>query len=115
MKIYWVVVKCEDDEAHRCFFRESKAEAESDVIFRRESQKEDNKLFNLGDNSEWWVEEDEVSDDQFCYCRNSDKPYHKVLPYSPQCSLGVIHALRNDWEGDDGTCGTCSNMIKNPE
>jgi hypothetical protein len=112
MKIYWVVSKCEDDPAYRCFFNETKEESEYDVKFRLDQQKLDNAEYpELNDNTEWWIEEDEVESGKFGYCTNTPE-LKKVLAISPQCVVGSIDAVRSNFVGDDGMCGTCSRMSK---
>lgn len=108
MKIYWLMCQCEDDPVSKCFFRETEDKIKHEVKFREDDQKDESSIsFQIGDNTKWWYEVEEIPESEFGYCINSKEPYKRALARCPDCSAGMVRKMRNCVENDDGKCGTC--------
>ena len=112
MKIYWVVSK----DWGKCYFKTDREFAQKECDFRMDP---DNYKYlpNIKPHppGSWYVIEEEIPDENFGYCINGlpDEPAPAlVLPYSNDCSVGMVRKMRRGIDNDDGTCKTCPYYFK---
>lgn len=113
MKVYWVY----SSSWGQCFFTPTREESQRQCDFRMKEK--DDPLFPsmFAPEEKWWVEEEDIPDEEFGYCING-LPWQPApaftLPYKSDCSVGMVRKLRNGLteEEDDGTCGTCPYFRK---